>query len=131
MGTALDEFQKQQPEDFDYLKQLVNKWPFLRYSLIQIESNLLNSDSEIMKSFAELVEDVKTREELMSLILTDYETCLGQIEEVLGASVEARRRSALENNKLRTNALKILHEIQISYLKKWRSLQERGDFFKF
>ena len=127
MGTALDEFQKQQPEDFDYLKQLVNKWPFLRYSLIQIESNLLNSDSEIMKSFAALVEDVKTREELMSLILTDYETCLGQIEEVLGASVEARRRSALENNKLRTNALKILHEIQISYLKKWRSLQEQGD----
>jgi phosphoenolpyruvate carboxylase len=127
MGTALDEFQKQQPEDFDYLKQLVPKWPFLRYSLIQIESNLLNSDSEIMKAFAELVEDDKTREELMSLILTDYETCLGQIEEVLGASVEERRRSALENNKLRNNALKILHEIQINYLKRWRSLQELGD----
>ncbi|MFD1314777.1 phosphoenolpyruvate carboxylase [Namhaeicola litoreus] len=127
MGTALDEFQKQYPEDFDYLKRLVNKWPFLRYSLIQIESNLLNSDSEIMKSFAELVEDADTREELMDLILSDYQTCLGKIEEVLGASVEARRRSALENNKLRNNSLTILHDIQINYLKKWRAILEGGN----
>jgi phosphoenolpyruvate carboxylase len=124
MGTALDEFQKQHPEDLDYLKLLANEWPFLKYSLIQIESNLLNSDSEVMKAFANLVEDSQAKKDLMDLILNDYQTCLGKIEEVMGASVEARRRSKLENNKLRHDALNLLHEIQIDYLKKWRTIRD-------
>jgi len=125
MGTALVEFQKQHPEDFDYLKLLAKDWPFLKYSLIQIESNLLNSDNEIMNAFADLFKDVQTREELMDLILTDYHTCHGKIEELMGASVEARRFSKLENNKLRHDALNLLHEIQINYLKKWREIREQ------
>lgn len=125
MGTALVEFQKQHPEDFEYLKLLAKDWPFLKYSLIQIESNLLNSDSKIMNAFADLYQDVQTREELMDLILTDYHTCHGKIEEVMGASVEARRFSKLENNKLRHEALNLLHEIQINYLKKWREIREQ------
>ena len=124
MGTALDEFEKEYPEDFEYLKLLANDWPFLKYSLIQIESNLLNSDSEVMEAFADLVEDQQAKKELMDLILTDYRTCLDKIEEVMGASVEARRRSKLENNKLRHDALRLLHEIQIDRIKKWRSIRE-------
>lgn len=125
MGTALVEFQKQHPEDFDYLKLLAEDWPFLKYSLIQIESNLLNSDSEIMNTFADLFRDSQARKELMNLILTDYNTCHGKIEEVMGASAESRRFSKLENNKLRHNALKVLHEIQINYLIKWREIREQ------
>lgn len=124
MGTALDEFQKQHPEDFDYLKLLAKEWPFLKYSLIQIESNLLNSDSEIMLAFAELVQEPQVKQELMDLIISDYHTCIGNIENVMGATVEGRRRSKLENNKLRNNALKVLHEKQINYLKKWRAIRE-------
>jgi phosphoenolpyruvate carboxylase len=126
MGTALNEFENEHSEDFDYLKQLVNSWPFLKYSLIEIESNLLNSDTEVMKAFADLVPDVQTRDELMALILNDYKTCFLNIEKVMGASVESRRRSKLENNKLRNDALHVLHEIQIDYLKKWREIRD-GD----
>ncbi len=42
MGTALGEFKKEHPKDFEKLKELALEWPFLKYSLIQIESNLLN-----------------------------------------------------------------------------------------
>ena len=122
VGTALDELQKQHPEDFDYLKSLASDWAFLKYSLIQIESNLLNSDPTVMRAFAALVEDDQTREDLMDLILGDYETCLVNIEEVMGASVEDRRVSKLESNKLRNQALRDLHEIQIRYLEKWREI---------
>lgn len=124
VGMALEEFQKEYPEDFEYLKQLANTWPFLKYSLIQIESNLLNSDSAVMKAFAGLVEEEGAKKELMRMILTDYQTCLDRIEEVMGASVESRRRSKLENNKLRHDALNVLHEIQIDYLKNWRAIRE-------
>ena len=54
-GTALVEFQKKHPNDFEHLKSLAKDWPFLKYSLIQIESNLLNSDIEIMNSFTNFV----------------------------------------------------------------------------
>ncbi len=42
----------------------------------------------------------------------------------MGTSVENRRISRLENNKLRKEALSALHEIQIQTLKKWRKVRE-------
>ncbi|MGA9269163.1 MAG: phosphoenolpyruvate carboxylase, partial [Lutimonas sp.] len=125
MGTALGEFKREHPVDFEKLKNLSQDWPFLKYSLIQIESNLLNSDTDIMKAFADLVGNSEVRKELMDLILNDYQACLDNIEELMGASVEQRRISKLENNRLRHEALQVLHEIQINYLSKWRTLKDR------
>ena len=124
MGTALANFQNEHPDDFDYLKVLAKDWPFLKYSLIQIESNLLNSDSEVMHAFADLVDNKDVQKELMDLIMNDYQTGLDKIEDVMEASVESRRRSKLENNRLRDNALHILHKIQIDNLIKWRSIRD-------
>ncbi|SDW49299.1 Phosphoenolpyruvate carboxylase, type 1 [Lutibacter oricola] len=123
-GTALVEFQKQHPKDFDQLKQLAKDWPFLKYSLIQIESNLLNSDSEIMNAFADFVKNLEVKKELMGLVLSDYENGLDEIAKIMGTSVELRRISKLDDNKLRNNSLKALHSIQIDYLTKWRALKE-------
>lgn len=127
MGSALSEYKTKHPENFEILKELAQKWPFLKYTLIQVESNLLNADSEIMKKFADLVENASTREELMQLIVDDYKSCLHHIEELMGASVESRRVSKLENNKLRNNALKVLHTLQLQYLCEWRRLKEKND----
>jgi phosphoenolpyruvate carboxylase len=130
-GAALGKFQEQYPEDFEYLKTISQEWFFLKYDLIEIETNLLNSDAEIMKAFADLVHDTSVKTELMELILTDYELCLKQIETLMSASVEKRRISRLENNKLRNEALGVLHLIQIQTLKEWRkhekSDSEEGD----
>jgi phosphoenolpyruvate carboxylase len=123
-GTALVEFQKKYPDDFEQLKLLAKDWPFLKYSLIQIESNLLNSDIEIMNAFADFVENPKIKQELMSLILNDYNNCLDEIEEIMETSAEVRRISKLDDNKLRNNSLRALHEIQIDYLTKWRNLKD-------
>ena len=51
-GMAFDEFKKQHPNDFETLKILAKDWSFLKYSFIQIESNMLNADTEVMKKFA-------------------------------------------------------------------------------
>ena len=125
MGAALDEFQKQYPEKFEWLKQLSQDWPFLKYRLIQIESNLLAADVDIMKKFAELVEDPQTKKDLMDLILKGYAACLQKIESIMGDTVEARRISKLENIKLRNTALNMLHEIQIDHLVKWRKIRDK------
>jgi phosphoenolpyruvate carboxylase len=119
-GAALAEFEEQFPEDFEYLKTAAQDWLFLKYDLIEIETNLLNSDTDIMKSFADLVNDATVKTELMNLILSDYERCLKQIESLMSASAEKRRITKLENNKLRKEALGALHVIQIQSLQKWR-----------
>ncbi len=126
-GRALQTCQQQFPEDFQQLKTLSKTWPFLKYLFIQIESNLLNADSEIMQAFADLVPDARTREDLMHLILHDYQVCLTMIPEIMGESVEARRGSKLEDNKLRHNGLSALHRIQIDKLVKWRALRETDE----
>ncbi len=123
-GRALGTFKVQHPEDFDYLKSAAQSWAFLKYSLIQIETNLLNSDPDIMQTFANLVADTATRNELMELILNDYHTCLEQIENLMGASVEKRRVSRLENSKLRGDALALLHDIQLRSLQEWRAVKD-------
>ena len=90
-GTALKWLKVQHPEDYAYLKTYADQWPFLRYRLIQIETNLMNADPSIMNAFAQLVEDNVTREALMGLILEDHGEGLQQIEDLLNApSVERR-----------------------------------------
>ena len=125
-GAALARFEEQYPEDFELLKSAVEDWPFLKYDLIQIETNLLNSDTEIMKSFADLVHDSDVKSELMELILTDYDLGMKKIANLLSASAEERRISRLENIKLRKEALEVLHVIQLRSLKKWREQRENG-----
>jgi phosphoenolpyruvate carboxylase len=124
IGAALEAYQKQHPQDFERLKELNVVWPFLKYQLIQIESSLLNADLEIMKDFAALVEDNQSREELMDLIYTDFKSSLQNIQSIMDGKVETRRVSKLQNIKTRNNALKALHDIQLEYLQKWRSIRD-------
>lgn len=126
VGKAFGEFQKLYPDDFERLKHLVIDWPFMKYRLIQIETNLLNSDTEIMEAFAQQFEDPKARQELMDLILDDYQVAREKIEDLTESSVEERRVAKLQNVELRNDALKILHQIQLDYLTKWRSLLAEG-----
>jgi len=126
-GAALNEFKEAHPEDFEILKDLADRWPFLKYRLIQIESNLLNADADIMKRFAEFLEEKDVRQEFMDMILGDYETCLQRIEDLMGATAEERRISKMQNNKLREAALKKLHTIQLDRLKKWRAVKDKDE----
>ncbi len=124
-GMALKAFAEEHPEDVDFFKSAAKDWPFLKYSLIQIETNLLLADREIMDVFAWMVAEADVRKEIMDLILTDYEAGLAQIERIMGASVEARRVSRLDNNRLRKAGLDMLHEIQTKSIQEWREVREK------
>lgn len=124
LGTALKHFEQEHPEDFESLKQLTNEWYFLKYAMIQIESNVLDSDGSIMTRFADLFEDAEARVELMDMISTDYNRCLEEIEGVLEGSRDVRRITKLDDIALRKEALMTLHNIQIEHLVKWREIRE-------
>lgn len=123
-GTALKQLQEKFPEDFAHLKKMADQWPFLKYRLIQIETNLLNADASIMKAFADLVPDDQVRSDLMTLILNDYEDGLQEIESLMHVPASERRIAQVENVKLRGGALVILHRMQIQAIKQWRAQKE-------
>jgi phosphoenolpyruvate carboxylase len=124
VGKALSDFKANHPDQFQLLKELASTWPFLKYSLIQIESNLLNANPSIMQKFAALVKDGQTRKELLDLILMDFQFGIKTIGELLGGNLEKRRISRLENNRMRNDALFVLHEFQIDRIKTWRSMKK-------
>ncbi len=123
-GAALHHFKKNKPEDFAYLKQLAEEWPFLKFGLIQIETNVLNSDPKIMRMYADMAQNPSVREQLLKLILDDYQLCNTAIENLLGSPVNERRLSRLENHKLRKDSMDILHSLQVRSLIHWREMGE-------
>lgn len=123
-GSALKKLKATRPEEFKELQKMANQWPFLKYRLIQIETNLLNADPAIMQAFADLVSNTSIRSNLMNLILEDYREGLRQIEELMDLPATERRLTRLENIKLRGRALTILHQMQITNLNKWRTLKK-------
>jgi phosphoenolpyruvate carboxylase len=124
VGTALDRLRAQQPEEWKALQAAVTDWPLLYYTLIEVETSLLNSDLTVMEDFAALVTDQDTREDMMNLLLEDREAGLSQIADLFGSPASRRRTGQLSNIQRRDLVLKQLHRLQLHYLREWRSVKE-------
>ena len=124
-GKALSEFRQAQPEDYDELRSAAKHWPFLKYTLIQIETNLVNADKHIMTEFASLTPNLNVQKELLNMIISDFDHCIKEIEYLMDSSQEKRRISKLENIKLRKPALDKLHKLQLSALENWRETKNQ------
>ncbi len=122
VGFALSEIRKNYPQLYNELKQLANTWPFLRYTLIHIETNILNADLQLMKQYAALVKEDSIREDFLKLIIDEYTLTREQVIDLLGEEAENRRYKLLDNVNRRHNALLKLHQLHINYLNQWRQI---------
>ena len=125
-GKALQDLKENNLEYFQELKENINQWPFLKFLLIQIETNLIIADEDIMRKYAQLVDNKDIREEILNLIINDYHLAKTLIEELFGSPASERRKGQYINMKLRENELYILHELHIKCLKKWREVKGKG-----
>ncbi len=123
-GYALQTLKNEHPSLFSQLREYSHKWPFLRYTLIHIETNLLNADESLMQQYADLVEDPQLKEDFTSMIMAEYHKAKEELIELMGEESENRRHSLLDNIDRRKNALHILHKLHIEQLKDWRALSE-------
>ncbi|MCB1141389.1 MAG: phosphoenolpyruvate carboxylase [Leptospiraceae bacterium] len=124
LGSTLKTLKEKNPEDFELLKKKMNEWNFLRYTFIHAETNLLNSDKEIMNEYAGLLEDSTIRATFLEEIQKDYDLALSHLEEIFQEPSSSRRTSLNYYLSLRNPILKILHKKQISHIQKWRALKE-------
>ncbi|MBO6535013.1 MAG: phosphoenolpyruvate carboxylase [Balneolaceae bacterium] len=126
-GSAFKKVQTDNPEAYQAFKKLAQDWPFFKYLIIQIETNLLNADPKIMNRFSEYVTDEELRDDILSLILDDYTAALSQTDEIMGSEKIIRRSTKLEDSELREVALNILHEFQFKYLSLKRNASGDSD----
>lgn len=124
MGQALKALKAENPAGFDTLKQQVESWPFLRFLFIQIETNLILANADLMKKYAALETEESIKNDLLDMILADYEAGIKFINEIMGAPAEERRTGQFDNLKRRTQELNVLHELHIKYIKEWRAIKD-------
>ncbi|MEX2664572.1 phosphoenolpyruvate carboxylase [Candidatus Uabimicrobium amorphum] len=121
VGNALQQLQTESPDEYKQLKEVSESWPFLFYTLIQVETNLLNADDKVMQMFANLVGNKDAQTALMDVLLYDYKEALKQITHMFDAPVSERRTRQLENIARRGPILVALHELQVKKLQEWRA----------
>lgn len=126
-GEALKTLKAEKPQDFQILKQSINQWDFLKFLIIQTETNLILSNTEMMNLYANLDENINEKEIFMSKILLDYENAFQLIEELFEEKTIQRRHGQYDNLNWRNDKLKTLHLLHIKYLKKWRDMTDENN----
>lgn len=124
VGTALQRLQSEAPQQWEALRAAATQWPLLYYTLIEVETSLLNTDVATMQAFAELVPEAEVRTSIMELLERDRALGLEQITTLFGKPVADRRESQLVNIERRGRILNYLHQQQLQYLAQWRQLRE-------
>lgn len=126
LGAALKALKEEKPNEFKELKAIANSWSFIKYLMIQTETNLILSDLEMMKRYADLDEDKAEKELFMNKILTDYQNGFQMIEELFDEPAASRRDNQYDNLKWRNDKLVTLHHLHIKYLSLWRSMDDEN-----
>ncbi|HYQ57703.1 MAG TPA: phosphoenolpyruvate carboxylase [Draconibacterium sp.] len=131
VGSTLEKMKKEYPEKYQRLKKLISKNQFIRYVLTNVDTSLASTDKEIMKLYAELVSDSKTRTTILNLLLDEFEKTQLLMNELLGRPIKERRKNHYYSTELRAEALNTLHLRQVEYLKKWRSMKNTASTEEF
>ena len=128
VGSALDHLRATDSAGYEELSaSLSGGWPFLRYVLMNVETNLASADRAIMAQYAELVGDETVRRNYLNRIMAEFDLTHSMLTECFGRSTMSRRPRAAKTLALRADALLVLHHQQIELLHRWRSLQRNGE----
>lgn len=124
VGSTLKLLKEQQPAKYMLLKQLLADHPLVRYIFTNIDSGLAATDPSIMMLYASLVDNEQVKKDILPRILSELELTKSLLFELLEKPFEQRRRNHYYSTRLRSVALKLMHQLQVNTLRSWRS--EKG-----
>ncbi len=127
LGTALEALLHRDKTAFATFAEQAHSWPFLRYVLTNVETNLASASLEIMSEYASLVSDVSVRDAIFGRIKEEYERTSRMLDLAFGSPVKERRPRMHRTLELRESGLRTLHKHQVNMLRRWRSLRSAGD----
>lgn len=130
VGTALEQLRRETPDEFAAVKHHLLTWAPLHYAMSNAATSIATVDLDVVREYANLVQDEKVRDDVMKLILSEYERTLHALEELYGGSLDERRPNWFAMQQMRRDGLRTLHRQQITLLREWRALNQAGDTAK-
>ncbi len=126
VGTALENLQQNDPEKFALLKKHAVEYAPFRYILTNVSSSILNSDTEIMEAYANMMTDETVKKRLFGMVMEEFGRARKMLELIYGQTLESRRPKTVRLLGIRSRKLKALHLYQIQLIQTWRKLKEEG-----
>jgi len=127
VGSTLQLLKEQYPEKYTLLKQLLISHPLLRYILTNVDSGLAATDPEIIALYASLVEEDQIRNDILPMILSEFQLTKSLLAELLEKPFEERRKNHYYSTRLRAVALDLMHQVQVNTLRHWRNGKDSED----
>ncbi len=125
IGTALEGYRGEEPDNLEKLRDLYRDWPFLRSLLGKTQMSLSKSEMKIAKGYAGLCLDAEVGERIYGLIEAEYLRTCSQVLEIAGLSCLLQEDPMLAVSLARRNIfLDPLNHLQISLLRKLRKFPE-------
>jgi phosphoenolpyruvate carboxylase len=121
-GAALAGWVGDDPERLGRLRDLHDRWPFLRTVMSNMDMVLAKSDLSIARRYADLVTDPDLRTRVLDQIVAEHERSVAMVLAVTG------RPTLLADNPAMTRSLRhrfpyvdVLNHLQLEVLRRWRS----------
>lgn len=127
VGSALERLYQHDPETFTLLQRQFQSWAPLHYIISNAATSVATADPEIMRWYADLVEDPSLRETLLRRILAEYQRTVAMLERLYGGPLVERRPNIYSMIEARAPGLRLLHRQQIDLLRRWRAAKARGE----
>lgn len=121
VGSTINLLKQQHPEKYDLLRQLLKIDPFVRYILTNVDSGLAATDPEIIRLYTSMVEEDQIKNDILPMVLAEYELTSALLAELLQKPFEERRKNHYYSTRLRAVALDMMHQVQVSVLQRWRN----------
>jgi phosphoenolpyruvate carboxylase len=127
VGSTLQLLKEKYPEKNALLKRLLISHPLLRYILTNVDSGLAATDPEIIELYASLVEEDPIRNDILPMILSEFQLTKSLLAELLEKPFEERRKNHYYSTRLRAVALDLMHQVQVNTLHRWRNEKDTED----
>ncbi len=121
IGTALEDWLKQHPQQLGKLQDMYHDWPFFRALLSNSQMALFKADMHIAESYVSLCHDQDTAQPIINTIDAEYNRTVNNVLQIaqLDELMADTPRLAL-SLKRRTPYLDPLNQIQVTLLKRFR-----------
>jgi phosphoenolpyruvate carboxylase len=126
VGSTLEKLQKEKPKQFEELRAAMKVDPVITYIFTNVDTSLAATDENIMKAYADLVEDKETKETILGLLLNELAKTRKMLDVLFPTPFNQRRSQHFYSNMIRAQIMERLHANQIARLKKWRKLKTLG-----
>ncbi|KUL33234.1 phosphoenolpyruvate carboxylase [Chlorobium limicola] len=126
VGSALEALHGIDPETFDEIRFRSHVWPPLRNIVSNADAGIASADLQIMHKYAGLVTDATVRERILGMIEAEYLRTKAYIEILFAEPLETQRLNVNRFIAPRREGLAMLHQQQITLLKRWRELRHSG-----